>query len=54
MRLFPKLRQQETPFGEKYKTRHGIATLKNDIYIFKPVDEDNDYFYFFKMVVYTQ
>lgn len=34
-----------TPFGEKYKTRHGIATLKNDIYIFKPVAEDEDFFY---------
>ena len=34
-----------TPFGEKYKTRHGIATLKNDIYIFRPVAEDDDYFY---------
>lgn len=33
------------PFGERYKTRHGIATLKNDIYIFKPVAEDNDFFY---------
>jgi adenine-specific DNA-methyltransferase len=33
------------PFGEKYKTRHGIATLKNDIYIFKPVAEDEDFFY---------
>ncbi len=33
------------PFGDKYKTRHGIATLKNDIYIFKPVAEDDDYFY---------
>lgn len=33
------------PFGKKYKTRHGIATLRNDIYIFKPVDEDNDFFY---------
>lgn len=33
------------PFGEKYKTRHGIATLKNDIYIFKPVAEDKDFFY---------
>ncbi|HAY3552324.1 SAM-dependent methyltransferase [Elizabethkingia meningoseptica] len=33
------------PFGEKYKTRHGIATLRNDIYIFKPVREDNDFFY---------
>lgn len=34
-----------TPFGEKYKTRHGIATLKNDVYIFKPVAEDDDFFY---------
>src|SRR5690606_18870269 len=34
-----------TPFGKKYKTRHGIATLKNDIYIFKPVAEDDDFFY---------
>lgn len=33
------------PFGERYKTRHGIATLKNDIYIFKPVAEDDDFFY---------
>jgi adenine-specific DNA-methyltransferase len=33
------------PFGELYQTRHGIATLKNDIYIFKPVSEDENYFY---------
>lgn len=33
------------PFGEKYKTRHGIATLRNDLYIFKPVKEDDDFFY---------
>lgn len=33
------------PFGERYKTRHGIATLKNDIFIFKPVVEDEDFFY---------
>ncbi|MBB6372284.1 Eco57I restriction-modification methylase domain-containing protein [Chryseobacterium shigense] len=32
-------------FGEIYSTRHGIATLKNDIYIFKPVAEDNDFYY---------
>lgn len=32
-------------FGERYKTRHGIATLKNDIYIFKPVKEDDDFYY---------
>ena len=34
-----------TPFGELYKTRHGIATLRNDLYIFKPVAEDDDFFY---------
>lgn len=32
-------------FGEIYKTRHGIATLRNDLYIFKPVHEDNDFYY---------
>lgn len=32
-------------FGDMYKTRHGIATLKNDIYIFNPVKEDKDYYY---------
>lgn len=34
-----------TPFGELYTTRHGIATLKNDIYIFRPVAEDDDFYY---------
>lgn len=34
-----------TPFGEKYKTRHGIATLRNDLYIFKPIKEDEEYYY---------
>jgi methylase of polypeptide subunit release factors len=33
------------PFGEKYRTRHGIATLRNDLYIFKPVDEDEEFYY---------
>lgn len=33
------------PFGKLYKTRHGIATLRNDLYIFKPVAEDEDFFY---------
>ena len=35
----------ETPFGKLYKTRHGIATLRNDLFIFKPVAEDEDFFY---------
>lgn len=30
--------------GEKYKIRNGIATLSNDIYIFKPIAETKDYY----------
>lgn len=33
------------PFGERYKTRHGIATLRNDLYIFKPIAEDENFYY---------
>jgi len=40
-----KIESAGIPFGEIYQTRHGIATLKNDIYIFRPVDEDDKYFY---------
>lgn len=40
-----KIESTGVPFGELYQTRHGIATLKNEIYIFRPVDEDEKYFY---------
>lgn len=40
-----KLESTGTRFGKLFNTRHGIATLKNDIYIFKPVQEDDDFFY---------
>ncbi|WP_347049756.1 Eco57I restriction-modification methylase domain-containing protein [Flavobacterium olei] len=40
-----KIEKTGKPFGEIYKTRNGIATLKNNIYIFDPVDEDEDYFH---------
>lgn len=33
-----------TPLGKKYKIRNGIATLSNDIYIFKPVKENDIYY----------
>jgi hypothetical protein len=33
------------PFKNLYKIRHGIATLKNSVFIFKPVDEDEYYYY---------
>ena len=44
-KIISKIESTGIPFGELYQTRHGIATLKNDIYIFKPVDEDENYFY---------
>lgn len=33
------------PFSKKFKTRTGIATLKNEIFIFDPVSEDDEYYY---------
>lgn len=44
-KIISKIESTGIPFGKKYKTRHGIATLKNDIYIFRPVDEDEDFYY---------
>lgn len=44
-KIISKIESTGIPFGELYQTRHGIATLKNDIYIFKPVDEDENFFY---------
>lgn len=45
---FEKVRQLEsygTAIGEFCQSRHGIATLRNNIYIFKPVAEDDNYYY---------
>lgn len=44
-KIISKIESTGIPFGELYQTRHGIATLKNDIYIFRPVDEDKNFFY---------
>lgn len=33
------------PLGDKYPIRNGLATLSNNVFIFKPVDEDENYFY---------
>ena len=32
-------------FGNIYNTKSGIATLKNKVYIFTPIKEDDEYFY---------
>lgn len=43
--IISKIEATGVPFGTLFKTRHGIATLKNDIYIFKPIKEDKDFYY---------
>lgn len=43
--IISKIESTGVSFGELYKTRNGIATLKNDIYIFNPVHEDKDFYY---------
>lgn len=43
--IISKIESTGVSFGGLYKTRHGIATLRNDIYIFNPVKEDKDYYY---------
>lgn len=45
---FDAVRQMESigiPIGKYCQSRHGIATLSNKTYIFKPVMEDNKYYY---------
>jgi type I restriction-modification system DNA methylase subunit len=43
--ILNKIESTGIPFGELYKTRNGIATLKNNIFIFNPVGEDDEYYY---------
>lgn len=43
--IISKIESTGVPLGQLYNTRHGIATLKNDIYIFKPVREDDAFYY---------
>jgi adenine-specific DNA-methyltransferase len=45
--LINKIENTGNPFGSVFKTRNGIATLKNEIYIFDPIQENDD-FYFLK------
>lgn len=40
-----KIESTGIPLGDKFPIRNGLATLSNDVFIFKPVDEDEKYFY---------
>lgn len=40
-----KLENAGVALGDKYLIKNGLATLCNDIFIFKPIDEDDKYYY---------
>ncbi len=40
-----KIESRGKPFGDIYDTKSGIATLKNKVYIFKPIKENEKYYY---------
>lgn len=40
-----KIEATGTPLGDKYPIKNGLATLSNDVFIFKPTDEDENYYY---------
>lgn len=40
-----KIESKGISLGDKYSIKNGLATLSNDIFIFKPVDEDDKYYY---------
>lgn len=44
-KILNKIENTGVPLGELFRSRNGIATLKNDLYIFSPVKEDNEYYY---------
>lgn len=44
-KIINKIEKTGIPLGLKHRTSHGLATLKNDIYIFTPTNEDG-YFYY--------
>ena len=40
-----KIENTGKPLGEMFQIKNGIATLANDVYIFRPIREDEKYFY---------
>lgn len=43
--LINKIESVGTPFSKKFTTRTGIATLRNDVYIFKPTKVDGEFYW---------
>lgn len=47
-----KIENTGLPLGKKYISRNGVATLKNDVFIFKPVDENEDFYFLKSDIIY--
>lgn len=47
-KIISRIEDTGKPLGTKFIIRNGFATLKNNIYVFKPISESGDYFYFEK------
>ncbi|WP_438710251.1 HsdM family class I SAM-dependent methyltransferase [Aquimarina muelleri] len=47
-KVISKIESCGTPLGKKFEIRNGFATLKNNIFLFKPVKEDNEFYYLLK------
>lgn len=43
--LIAAIEKTGTAFHMKFKTRNGFATLKNNVYLFKPISKDTHYYY---------
>jgi len=41
-----KIEEIGIPLGDKYPIKNGLATLSNDVFIFKPTNEDENYYYY--------
>ncbi|NRF37597.1 class I SAM-dependent DNA methyltransferase [Pedobacter foliorum] len=47
-KIIAKIENIGTSLGEKYIIRNGFATLKNNVYLFNPIKENEDFYFFLK------
>jgi len=43
--ILNRIEKTGAPLGKRFITRNGIATLRNEVYIFEPVDEDENFYF---------
>ena len=46
LQIINRIEHTGTPLGNKYRIKNGIATLANDLFIFRPDGEDESYYHF--------